>query len=388
MHGIVRPELSAEKLTGLAGLGLRLKQMAWHFRFFIALVIVPSLLVTTYYFLIASDQYESSADFVVKRAEGSAGGSDMGQLLGFSFGSSATTAEAYLVGEYLSSHDAVMKLKNEDDLVARFQRKDVDWLSRLWMDNPEPERVLKFYRRQVSIAQDTESGITHLRVRAFTPEDAHQIAQKLLLMGEERINAINARTFNDQVRSSRRDLAEAEKKLVSTQAEMTKYRRTQEDINPAGTGQAQMGLVTQLTGSMIEARSRLQAMAGVISPASPQYRALELQIQSLQRQVAAETSKIAGQDNSIATSLGGFEALTVQREQATKVYAAAAAQYEQAKAEARRQQLYLIRVVDANRPVKSEFPERGKISLIVFISLLFAYAIGWLLWVGVKEHNQ
>ena len=388
MHGIVRPELAAAKPTGLAGLGLRLKLMAWHFRFFIALVIVPSLLVTAYYYLIASDQYESSADFVVKRAEGSVGGADMGQLLGFSFGSSATTSEAYLVSEYLSSHDAVMKLKQEDDLVARFQRKDVDWLSRLWMDNPEPERVLKYYRRQVGIEQDTESGITHLRVRAFTPEDAHHIAQKLLRMGEERINAINARTFNDQVRSSQRDLAEAEKTLVSAQAEMTKYRRSQEDINPAGTGQAQIGLVTQLTGSLSEARSRLQAMAGVISPSSPQYRALELQIQSLQRQVAAENSKIAGQDNSIATSLGGYEALTVQREQATKVYAAAAAQYEQAKAEARRQQLYLIRVVDANRPVKSEFPERGKISLIVFVSLLFAYAIGWLLWVGVKEHNQ
>jgi capsular polysaccharide transport system permease protein len=208
------------------------------------------------------------------------------------------------------------------------------------------------------------------------------------VLGEQRINAINARTFNDQVRTSQRELVEAEKEMVAIQTQMTGYRRAQEDINPEGTGQAQITLVTGLTSRLVEARSKLQAIGGTISRSSPQYLALGAQVRALESQVAAQNSKIAGQDNSIATTLGGYEALTVQREQATKRYAAAAAQYEQAKAEARRQQLYLIRIVDPNRPVKSLFPERGKNVLTLFLSLFIAYAVGWLLWAGIKEHSQ
>lgn len=388
MHGIVRPEIPVSMPKGRAGAVLRLKGLAWANRYFLALVILPTLLVAAYYYLVASNQYESSADFVVKRAETAVSGNDVGQLLGFSFGSSATTAEAYVVGEYLSSHDAVARLRKEDNLVARFRPAGVDWLSRIWSADPTPESLLKFYRRHVTIEQDLTSGITHLRVRAFNPDDAYRITGKLLLMGEQRINAINARTFDDQVRTGQRELAEAEKELVNIQTQMTRYRRSQEDINPEGTGQAQITLVTGLSSSLVAARSKLQAMGGAISRTSPQYLALAAQVGALEAQVAAQSSKIAGQDNSIATTLGGYEALLIRREQATKKYAASAAQYEQAKAEARRQQLYLIRIVDANRPAKSLFPERGKIVLTVLLSLFLAYAVGWLLWAGIKEHTQ
>jgi capsular polysaccharide transport system permease protein len=388
VHGIVQPEHSPVAAGGLEGVVVRLKALAWSNRFFLALVILPTLLVAAYFYLVAANQYESSADFVVKRAETSVGGNDVGQLLGFSFGTSATTSEAYVVGEYLISHDAVARLRKEDDLVARFRPDGADLLSRLWSADPTPEALLKFYRKHVTIEQDLTSGITHLRVHAFNPEDAHRIAGKLLLMGEQRINAINARTYRDQVTSAQQELGEAAADLARVQSQMTGYRRSQEDINPEGTGQAQITLVSGLTARLVEARSKLRAMAGLISSSSPQYQALAAQVRALEAQVAAQRSMIAGQDKSIATTLGGYEALTVQREQATKRYAAAAAQFEQAKAAATRQQLYLIRVVDPNRPVKSLFPERGRISLTVFLSLFIAYAVGWLLWAGIKEHSQ
>ena len=388
MHGIVQPHQSISSPSQWGSVFARLKALAGANRFFLGIVILPTLLVAAYYYLIASDQYESGADFVVKRSETSASGKDVGQLLGFSFGSSATTSEAYIVSEYLTSHDAVAKLVKEDRLVARFRPKGVDWISRIWSDHPTPERLLKFYRRQVTIDQDLTTGITHLRVRAFSPTDAYHLTSKLLSMGEQRINAINARTYRDQVASSQRDLVDAEEAMIKIQSQMTQFRRDQQDINPIGTGQAQITLVSNLTARLVESRSRLQAMASLISPSSPQYRALAMQARALEQQVAAQSAKIAGGDDSTATSLGGYEALNVQREQTTRRYAAAAAQYEQAKVEAKRQQLYLIRVVDANLPVKSLYPERGTIVLTVFLSLLIAYGVSWLLWAGVKEHSQ
>jgi capsular polysaccharide transport system permease protein len=387
VHGVIRPDGFAE-LEGSGGIRGKIGPLFRAYRYFLLLVVFPTLLVAAYYYLMASDQYESGADFVVRRSEtASTGTGGMGQLLGFNFGTSSTASEAYIVEEYLLSHNAVRRLRDEDQLVERFRRPGTDWISRLWYSDPNPENLLSYYKGQVTIRQDSETGITHLRVHAFRPDDAYHLSRKLLLLGEERINSLNTRTFNDQVATARRELGQAEEALFKAQRKLTGFRRLREDIDPEGSGKAQIGLVANLTGDLVAVRARLRAMEGVISRNSPQYQALSSQLRALEGQVAGQSSRIAGQEKSIATTLGDYEDLVIRREHAAKRYSAAAAQYEQAKAEASRKQLYLIRVVDANLPVKSLFPERGKIVLTVFFSLLIAYAVGWLLMAGVKEHH-
>lgn len=387
MDGIIRASASAG--TGAEeNFRQRLVRLLWPYRFFLAIVILPTFLVASYYYLVASDQYESGADFVVRRSDSGGGSSaGLGQIFGFKLGSSQSQEDAFILQDYLLSNDTVGRLRAEDDLVGRFRRPGVDFISRLWFSNPHPETLLAYYRKHVTVTQDAETGITHLRVHAFSPVDAHHISRKLLLMGEKRINALNERSFRGQVASSKRDLADAETALVDIQHRLTGYRRGQNDIDPTGTGQAQISLVTTLTGSLVAARSRLNGMDGLVSRSSPQYRALASQVRALEAQIAGQSSRLAGQNSSIATSLGGYEDLVIRREFAAKRYAAAAASYEQARSDAMKQQLYLTRVVDANLPVKSLFPERGRIVLTVFFSLLMAYAIGWLLVAGVKEHS-
>jgi capsular polysaccharide transport system permease protein len=109
-------------------------------------------------------------------------------------------------------------------------------------------------------------------------------------------------------------------------------------------------------------------------------------VQTLEAQVNGQSARIVGGDHSIADRLGDYEALVIKRQEIAQVYSVAAAQLTQAQAEAKRKQLYLIRVVEPNLPVRSEFPQRWQIVLTVFGALMFAYAIGWLLWAGVKEH--
>jgi len=387
MHGIIKPAAIAEPDYGQAW-QLRLKRALWPYRWFLAFVVLPTTLVAAYYYLIASHQYESRADFVVRKADStmlSTGG--VGQILGFSLGTSQAQSDAFMVQDYLLSHDAVALLRHEDQLVERFQRPSIDIISRLHWSNPKPENVLKYYRRHVDVLQDPETSITHLSVRAFTPEDAYAIAAKLLKLGEARINDINVRTYRDQIAASRRELTDAEIALGDIQRRITGFRQAQGDINPAGTGQAQITMVAGLTANLVAARARLHAMEGLISRSSPQYQALAAQVRALEGQVAGQSARLTGQGQTIASGLGNYEDLVVRQDFAAKRYAAAAATYQQARAEALKQQLYLIRVVDANKPVKSTFPERWRIVLTIFISLLVAYGIGWLLIAGVKEHS-
>ena len=146
-------------------------------------------------------------------------------------------------------------------------------------------------------------------------------------------------------------------------------------------------MISGLTANLVGARARMQAMGGAISHSSPQYQAMVRQVQTLEAQVAAQSSRVVGGDHSVANRLGDYEQLVIKRTEIAQVYTVAASQLKQAQADAKRKQLYLIRVVQPNLPVKSEYPLRMQITLTIFGALFFAYAIGWLLWAGVKEHS-
>jgi len=389
MSGIIRPA-GAAAIEQQAGARGRWGAALHAYRWFIALVLLPTVLVAAYYYLIASDQYQSEAVFVVRRAGANApSGSGMGQILGFTLGTSESQSEARLVEEYLLSIDAVNRLRREDSLVERFRREGVDLLSRLHWSDPKPEDLLKYYRKQVMVELDSERGVSTLSVKAFQPSDAHELASKLLLMGEQQVNAINERTTQNEVKAAANELALAERDMSGLQRQMTAFRRSQEDIDPAGTGKAQIGLVSELTANLATLRAKLVSMESFVSRSSPQYKALAAQVQALEAQVAAQNAKLAnaGSSNTIAGKLGSYEELSVRQEFAGKRYVAAAAAYQQSLAEARKQQLYLVRVVQPNMPVKALFPERERIVITVFFSLAIAYAIGWLMVAGVKEHS-
>ncbi len=386
MNGIIKPAAQDAHEASLRTPTLRRRLYA--FRYFIALVLLPTLLAASYYYLIASDQYESSADFIVRRADSpTKSANSLGSLMGFSSGVSATTTDAMIVSDYLESHNTVERLQKEDRLVGRYRRADIDLLSALWSDTPSPEVLLKYYRKHVKVEQNIENGITQLRVKAFTPEDSYHIAQKLLLLGEERVNQINERAMQGQLAAAQEQLKAAEKDMLDIQNRLTAFRRTKGDIDPAGTGKAQIGLVSNLTASLVAVRARLNSLDGLISRSSPQYKMLQAQARELEEQVAAQSAKLTSGAQNIANGLGPYEDLVVRQEFAAKRYAAAAAAYEQARSEAIKQQLYLARVVDPNKPVEALYPERGRIVLTIFFSLLVAYGIGWMLLAGIKEHK-
>jgi capsular polysaccharide transport system permease protein len=385
MHGFMTPADQAEE--GDTSWGGRIRAILWAQRWFVGIVVLPTLLVAIYLFAYAADQYESEAHFQVRSAStpqvSTSGTSAVVSLL---TGGNSGQSEATSVADYLTSHDAVDALEKKDHLVQRFRRPGVDILSRLYPANPTPERLLRYYRKQVKVKLETDTGITTITVHSFTPQDSYDIASHLLDIGEQRVNEMNARSYNDAISNSRRALAEAEDALAASDARMTAFRRTHNDIDPQASGQAQLTLVTTLKGELAQARAQLSAMDGVISPSSPQYQALAGHVRALQAQVDAQAGRLAGNGSAIANDISGYQALLVRRDFLAKRYEAAAAALEKAREQALQQQLYLIRVVNPNMPVKATFPERGRILGTVLVALLLVYSIGWLIVAGVREH--
>lgn len=356
-------------------------------RWFLGIVVLPSLLVALYLFAYASDQYESEAHFLVRSPNATfTPSTGVSAALSLVTGGGAGQNEAMSVADYLTSHDAVDTLRKTDHLVERFHRPGVDILSRLWSADPSPERLLHYYQKQVHVKYNTETGITVVTVRSFTPQDSYDIARRLIQIGEQRVNMLNDRSFNDAIANSRRQLNEAENALAVSDAQMTAFRRNRGDIDPQASGQAQLGVVSTLTGQLAAARAQLNAMHGLISTSSPQYQALAAHVQALQAQVNAQAGRLAGGSGAIANDISGYQALQLRREFLAKRYEAAAASLEKARQDALQQQLYLVRVVEANLPVKALYPERWRILTTVVITLLLVYSIGWLIVAGVREH--
>ena len=241
----------------------------------------------------------------------------------------------------------------------------------------------------MKLRTDRDGGITSLEVRAFRPDDAYRIAVKLLELGEAQVNALNLRSYRDAIDSSRRQVLEAEAEMTGIRQRLTAFRQVRGDIDPEGSGKAQIGLVSNLRASLAQAESQLATIGASVNQNGPQYIAMRERVRSLRNQLASQSGALAGGTDgspTIANNLASYEDLRLRQEFASKSYEAAAASLQQARERAARQQLYLVRVVDANRPVKALYPERGRIVLTVLAGLLLAYGIGWLLLAGVREH--
>ena len=392
MHGITSREMQAEIRSGPPGARFemfldRLRAFGRKRRNFLLVVMLPTLIVSLYFGLIASDQFESEAHFAVRQSESSPPvASGMGELLSMAGGMNGAQGEAQSVADYLSSHDAVAALRKNLDLVARFNRPGVDLLSAIDDNHPAAETLLKYYRKHVDVKFNSDTGIVTLRVRSFRPEDSYRIVSMLLQLGEQRVNSLNDRGYDNSLAAASRQLAEAESAIAAAQSKLTGFRQSDRDINPESTGQAQTQLVTRMREQLASARAQYSGMTGVVSSASPQYVALGQRIRALEGQLGAENGRLTGGSGTIASGLGNFEGLRLRQEFAAKRYESAAANLEKAREQARKQQLFIVRVVEPNLPEKALFPERMKIILTVFASLLVIYSIGWLVVAGVREH--
>lgn len=354
---------------------------------FLVVVVLPTVLASIYFLLIASPRYVSEARFIV-RAPNQAQPSSLGVALQ-SAGLSPTQTDAYAVHEYISSRDSLRDLSRRFDVPALLAPAGADMFSRYprpWEKRTE-EGLFKGFQRFVVIGYDATTGISTLRVEAFKARDAQLISETLLNGGEQLVNRLNGRSAADAVSSAvvARDLART--KLSDAQQQLTAFRNREQFISPELTaaegGQLIGGLLSTIANLNAE-RSQLAAEA----PNSPQLPILNARIRAYESQVAAERAKVAGSSGSLAPKISAYEDLVLTRELADRELTQATTALVASEQDARAQKLYLERIVNPSLPDSPTEPSRFLAILTVLCSSLLAYGVGWLIWAGVHEHRQ
>lgn len=354
---------------------------------FLIVVGVPTLIAVFYFTIIASPRYVSEARFVVRSANSvqpSAVGLAL-QGVGFSTGMN----DAFAIHEYMTSRDGLAELQKHHNVADIFGKRGADTFSRYPRpgESPNEESLYKAFRRFTTVGYDAATGISTLRVEAFSAQDALSLNKSLLDSGEDLVNRLNERASRNAVKDAEDALARALSEVQASQGALTALRNSARFIDP----RAAAAESSQLIGGLLVTVAQLRAERAQLqaeAPSSPQLPILANRIAAYENQIAAARAAVAGDSASLATKVGEYEELTVRREIADKQLALATSALLSAEQEARRQKLYLERIVEPNLPDAPLLPRRWLAILTVFASALLAYGVGWLVWAGVREHRQ
>lgn len=361
----------------------KLKRMRWFGLF----VVLPTLLATLYYGVIAADIYVSESRFVIKAPDQQqASTGSLGSLLqGGSLGS-GEEQENQIVG-YLRSRDALADLSERMDMRATFASSEADFLSRfpLIYQSDSFEGLYEYYGSMVSAMPDSSTGLTILTTNAFTPQEAQQLNLGLLDLGEELVNRLNQRVNSQAIEEAEERVLVAQERVREARIQLGAYRNSAEILDPDQQGVSVLAVSNQLIAQEAALRAQLGEMQR-IAPNHPSIPALRERIAGVSQQVAAQNARAVGSPEGLASRMTEYENLLAEQEFATQMLEAANGALEQARVDAQQQEYYLERVVEPNLPDDSILPERLKSILAVLFATLCLYLVGWMLVVGILEH--
>jgi len=352
---------------------------------FALLVVLPVSLATIYYTLIASDIYVSEAKFIVRGVKGQT----IGGLASFfrTLGIARAEDDAFAVKNFIRSRDAVLELQKKFPLEKMYSRPGVDPLASygvLWAP-AGIEQLYQYYLSRVDVAHNDVTGVTTMTVEAFTPEDAHLIASRLLVVSEELVNRMNERASRDALQQARKVLTEAENAVFNAQQKLTEFRNRENFIDPESASVKVIEVIGVLSSQLTDVRIQI-AEAQKNSPLSPALDGLRIRERALSEQIAAESAKIVGNDQSIASKISAYERLVLQREFTDRALSLALDSLESARQEARGKQLYIQTIVRPNTPDEALEPRRLRYILTVALGCFTLYGMLWLIYAGAKEH--
>ncbi len=381
---VLREDTAAEATKSKDGLWLRLKRVN---RLFLGTVVVPTVLATLYFGVIASDIYVSESRFVVRSPQRQSQSGSLSALLQGT-GFSRAQDDTYPVIDYIESRDALRELSrdnyildaygNHGDMLSRFLRRFDDSFESLW----------KYYnKRVVSVEFDTTSAITTLQVRSFTSQDAVKINESLLELSEHLINRMNERAAKDMVQFARSEVDAATVKAKDAAAALAAYRKSNAVFDPEKQSALQLQQVTTLQAQLFSAQTQLSQLQA-IAPLNPQVSVLKTNIGALEKQIQEATGGVTGVKGSLSDKTATYTRLQLDSQFADKQLASTMAALENARAEAQRKQLYLERLVQPNQPDVAIEPKRLKQIFEVFALGMIIWGVLSLLLAGVREHHD
>ncbi len=346
---------------------------------------IPTLVATIYFGLFASDIYVSESRFAIRSAKAGASVTGLAAILSSPMvgGGGQDTS---VVADYTHSQDMLQRVLERLDIAKHYSGSDVDLLARLDKDATQ-EELLNYFKEHVLLQRDSASDVLTLKVRAFDPKVAQELAELVIELNESLVNTLSSRIEEDALQTARDEVARASAKVHEASAQMTAFQNDNASLNPAAESSAILGLVTGIETKLVEARAELSEKRAYMRDNSPEVVSIKNRINALSRQLRLEKGRVVGGEGQQMNNLiESFQPLVLDQEMAQQQYASALTSLEVARIEAQRKKQYLITFIQPNLPDQALEPKRFTEVLTVLLFSFLLYLIGGLMWSALKDH--
>lgn len=357
---------------------------------FLLMVIAPTLVAGWYLWTRASDRYVSTVGFAIRTEET---GSALEMLGGIASLSGASSDDTEILYKFIQSQELVSAIEKQVDLRAMWEKGDPR-KDPIFAYHPPGtiEDLVSYWQRRVKVYND-DNGLLELRVEAFTPEDAHKLAELIYDESSQMINRLSAIAREDTTRYARDEVEQAVERLKQARQALTEFRNRTQIIDPGASVQSQMGLLSSLQMQLSEALIDLDIQRETASANDPRVVQLQRRVSVIEARIAKEREKLglgsdtAGGDSAFADLVGEFERLNVDQQFAEQSYTAALTAYDSAVAEARRKSRYLAAYVRPTLPQSPAYPNRPMLLFLVGLFSFLAWAILVLALYAIRDRR-
>lgn len=347
-------------------------------------VLLPTLLATIYYGMIAADIYVSESAFSVRMEQGNSA-AEMSSAMPNLFPSMGQQ-DQLTVNAYVHSRGAVQALQERMDLLGIYRSDRADTLARL-SDKVSQEQLLKYFRRMVTVVYDERALISSMQVRAFTAEEAQRLNEALLEEAETFVNGLSEQMREDDISFAAKQLKEAEADLLVADQAMAEFRTTNRNFDPLSASTGTLSLTQTLQGKLVEKRTQLAAARGVMTGRNQYVRNLEREIAALERQIDEQVNVLTEKGpGGISTVLQQYNTLFMNHKFANKRYEMALVSLEGAEIKANRKSIYLTRITAPSLPEEAVEPRRLYRIFSVFFLSMAAYGMALLIAASIGDH--
>ena len=334
---------------------------------FVLLCVIPSLVGTVYFALIASPQYVTDAKFTVQggealRLEG------VGMLTGLP--SLAAVQNTQIVTHYVKSRAMVEGLLELLDVRKMYGSEKIDYVSQFNVKKPI-EKLVDYWQGKIATSIELPGGIVTVAVRAFSPEASLDLGKAVLTLSEKLVNGINQRIWQDNIRSAERDFEAASNRLADVRRRMEQMRNSEGILDASKTGSSLIGIIAELTKEKLRLEQQYDTQIRWVSPSALQMQLLKARIEIVASQVheieASMTAQRSGNANGtkvLSDSMKRFSEVELESRIAERLFASTASALALARAGAERQYIYLKVFTKPALAEDSIYPKRA-LSIVV-----------------------
>jgi capsular polysaccharide transport system permease protein len=351
---------------------------------FIFVFVLPSIIGTAYFGLIASSQYQSEARFVVRPATGGVGDRSSGGQN--ELPSDKIVQDTQVVMNYIISPAVLTDIRPILDLNAIFGNDDIDYFSRLDSDAPQ-EDVLEYWIEMVTVEAQPKSGIVTLKAKAFSEEHSQLLAETVMDLAEKRVNTLNAGIWDTLTESTTTELRDAQEGLAKTRVALQELQNKTGIFDVELQAKLVADTILEVQAALLELQARETLLSENLSADAPSLVQVRDQISTRQDQLRSLRAELAGSAGG-AANLAEFsrelDLVLVDKDIAETRLQDAVKDYERIQLISQIQLVYLDQFLAPTLPQSSQHPERGKL----IAATIGGSLLGWLILFAVLRNMR